>query len=91
MKRVHGYTPDKSAKTPPSSNTGRISGKPKDMVRKRKATGEGSGRKRSLDVRKENASPRIAQDTATEQRKIQPTAQYQARVDELQRLSSQFG
>ncbi|CAD0088941.1 unnamed protein product, partial [Aureobasidium vineae] len=82
MKRVHGYRPEKVAKTPPVSNAGRAAGKSQDKVKKRKTAGE---------VKKETASPRLVQKLAVDSRKQQMTAQWQAQVNEMQKRSRQLG
>jgi len=81
MKRVHGYRPEKTAKTPPASAAGRT-GKSQDKVKKRKTVGE---------VKKETTSPRLGQKLAMDSRKQQMTAQYQAQANQMQRGSRQFG
>ncbi|THX46292.1 hypothetical protein D6D06_10154 [Aureobasidium pullulans] len=90
MKRVHGYRPEKVAKTPPAQHAGRLPGKSQDKVKKRKITGEVPQQKSSA-VKKETASPRLAQKLAVDQRKQQMTAQWQTQVNEMQRRSRQFG
>jgi hypothetical protein len=78
MKRVHGYRPDKVAKTPRASIGGRAAGKSQDKVKKRKTVGE---------VKKEVPSPRLVQKLVVDSRK-QP---YQARVNDMPRGARQFG
>lgn len=90
MKRVHGYRPEKVAKTPPAQHAGRLLGKSQDKVKKRKITGEVPQQKSSA-VKKETASPRLVQKLAVDQRKQQMTAQWQTQVNEMQRRSRQFG
>lgn len=90
MKRVHGYRPEKVAKTPPAQHAGRLPGKSQDKVKKRKITGEVPQQKSSA-VKKETASPRLVQKLAVDQRKQQMTAQWQTQVNEMQRRSRQFG
>ncbi|KAH0191150.1 hypothetical protein KCU99_g6819, partial [Aureobasidium melanogenum] len=82
MKRVHGYRPDKAAKTPPASSAGRAIGKSQDKVKKRKTASE---------AKKETASPRLVQKLAVDSRKQQMSAQWQTQVNEMQRRSRQFG
>ncbi|KAG9646865.1 hypothetical protein KCU64_g10364, partial [Aureobasidium melanogenum] len=82
MKRVHGYRPDKAAKTPPATSAGRASGKSQDKVKKRKTASE---------VKKETASPRLVQKLAVDSRKQQMSAQWQTQINEMQRRSRQFG
>lgn len=81
MKRVHGYRPEKAAKTPPASAAGRA-GKSQDKVKKRKTAGE---------TKKETMSPRLGQKLAMDPRKQQITAQYQTQANPVQRGSRQFG
>ena len=81
MKRVHGYRPEKAAKTPPASSTGRA-GKSQDRVKKRKTAGE---------VKKETMSPRLVQKLTMDPRKQQMTAQYQAQTNPMHRGSRQSG
>ncbi|KAH0020103.1 hypothetical protein KCU78_g6571, partial [Aureobasidium melanogenum] len=82
MKRVHGYRPDKAAKTPPASSAGRAAGKSQDKVKKRKTASE---------AKKETASPRLVQKLAVDSRKQQMSAQWQTQVNEMQKRSRQFG
>jgi hypothetical protein len=78
MKRVHGYRPDKVAKTPPGSIGGRAAGKSQDKVKKRKTVSE---------VKMETPSPRLVQKLVLDSRR-QP---YQARGNDMPRGSRQFG